>query len=59
MREEVRKLWPELDWIADASVRDKVARIWELALDQSQGSGPDGCGQRQRAANSHDRGHQS
>ena len=59
MREEVRKLWPELDWIADASVRDKVARTWELALDQSQASGPDGCGQRQRAANSHDRGHQS
>lgn len=32
MREEVRKLWPELDWIADASVRDKVARTWERSI---------------------------
>ena len=59
MREAVAGLWPELEWIKDPELRAKVAKTWELALDQSQGSGPDGCGQRQRAANSHDRGHQS
>ncbi len=35
MRDTVEKLWPELDWIADADLRDAVARTWERALEQS------------------------
>jgi putative nucleotidyltransferase with HDIG domain len=35
MTEEVRKLWPELDWINDPSLREKTARTWELALSRS------------------------
>ncbi len=35
MREDVRKLWPEIDWIASESLREQVARTWELALDRS------------------------
>jgi putative nucleotidyltransferase with HDIG domain len=35
MREAVDKLWPELSWIADPDLRDRVARTWELALARS------------------------
>jgi putative nucleotidyltransferase with HDIG domain len=35
MNEEVRKLWPELDWIADEQLREATARTWELALARS------------------------
>jgi putative nucleotidyltransferase with HDIG domain len=35
MTEEVKKLWPELDWIGDDSLREKTARTWELALTRS------------------------
>jgi putative nucleotidyltransferase with HDIG domain len=35
MTEEVKRLWPELDWIADASLREKTASTWELALSRS------------------------
>ncbi len=31
----VRRLWPELEWIADAGLRAKVARTWERALELS------------------------
>ena len=35
MTDQVKKLWPELDWIRDKSLRDKTAKTWELALKKS------------------------
>ncbi len=35
MTERVRKLWPELEWINDMSLREKTAEVWELALQRS------------------------
>jgi putative nucleotidyltransferase with HDIG domain len=34
MRETVKNLWPELEWIEDAKLRDQVTKAWELALDR-------------------------
>ena len=33
--DNVYKLWPELDWIQDAGLRDKTALTWALALEKS------------------------
>jgi len=35
MNEQVKKLWPELEWIRDVSLREKTARTWEAALEKS------------------------
>jgi putative nucleotidyltransferase with HDIG domain len=35
MTEQVQKLWPELEWIRDSSLREKTAETWELALNKS------------------------
>jgi len=35
MNGTVKKLWPELEWIMDGSLREKTARTWEIALDRS------------------------
>lgn len=35
MTEEVKKLWPELEWIKDEDLREKTAKTWELALERS------------------------
>ena len=35
MREIVEKLWPELEWIKDAKLRDQVTQTWVLALERS------------------------
>ena len=35
MTEEIKKLWPELDWINDPDLREKTARTWEVALERS------------------------
>jgi putative nucleotidyltransferase with HDIG domain len=35
MTEQVKKLWPELEWIIDKSLREKTAKTWELALTRS------------------------
>jgi putative nucleotidyltransferase with HDIG domain len=35
MTEQIKKIWPELDWIIDQSLREKTARTWELALERS------------------------
>jgi putative nucleotidyltransferase with HDIG domain len=35
MREAVQKLWPELEWIADADLREKVTDTWVKALERS------------------------
>lgn len=35
MNDKVKKLWPELEWIKDESLREKTARTWETALEKS------------------------
>lgn len=35
MNPTVSRLWPELEWINDKSLREKTARTWELALERS------------------------
>ncbi len=35
MTEEIKKLWPELEWINDPDLREKTARTWEVALERS------------------------
>jgi len=35
MNETVLKLWPELEWIKDISLREKTAKTWETALERS------------------------
>lgn len=35
INETIKKLWPELDWIEDESLRELTARTWELALERS------------------------
>lgn len=35
MKNTVKKLWPELEWIKDESLREKTARTWEVALERS------------------------
>jgi len=35
MKEIVKKLWPELEWIKEEALRDKTARVWEIALERS------------------------
>ena len=35
MNADVLKLWPELEWIEDADLREATARTWELALERS------------------------
>lgn len=35
MKEEIKRLWPELDWINDESLREKTAKTWEIALERS------------------------
>lgn len=35
MKEIIRKLWPELEWISDEELREKTARTWEMALERS------------------------
>jgi len=35
MHDAVHRLWPELEWISDAGLRQKVAATWELAFERS------------------------
>lgn len=35
MQEDVDRLWPELEWIADPELRAKVRLTWERALERS------------------------
>lgn len=35
MKDIIKKLWPELDWIKDQSLREKTAKTWEIALERS------------------------
>jgi len=35
MRDAVKKLWPELEWIQGAALRESVTQTWEMALEAS------------------------
>ena len=35
MEREIYNLWPEIKWIQDETLRDQVARTWEIALERS------------------------
>jgi putative nucleotidyltransferase with HDIG domain len=35
MNDGIKKLWPELDWISDQSLREKTAKTWEVAIERS------------------------
>ena len=35
MRKELQEIWPEIEWIEDAVLREKVYATWEYALEQS------------------------
>ena len=35
MREAVNRLWPEIQWIQDEKLREKVAQTWTKALERS------------------------
>lgn len=35
MTEDVKKLWPELEWIKDIRLRESTAKTWEIALKKS------------------------
>ena len=35
MYEQVRELWPEIEWIEDPLLREKVYRTWKYAIEQS------------------------
>jgi putative nucleotidyltransferase with HDIG domain len=35
MRNSVQQLWPEIDWIQGAELREKVTQVWVLALERS------------------------
>ena len=35
MRDDVKKLWPELEWIKDEKLRESTALTWEKAIDRS------------------------
>jgi putative nucleotidyltransferase with HDIG domain len=41
LREAVRKLWPEIDWISDAGLRGQVTQTWIRALELSPLSAAD------------------
>jgi len=36
MLDAVKELWPELEWIQDADLRDRTTKTWALALEQSK-----------------------
>ncbi len=35
MREAVERLWPEIQWIGDAKLREQVTQAWIEALERS------------------------
>jgi hypothetical protein len=35
MRQELKEIWPEIEWIKDPELKEKVYKTWEYALEQS------------------------
>ncbi len=36
MREEIEKIWPEINWLKDEKLRNKVLDCWVYAIEQSK-----------------------
>ena len=36
MREKVKNLWPEIEWLQDGQLKEQVYLAWEYALEQSK-----------------------
>ncbi len=36
MSDEIKELWPELEWIKDKSLRKQIEDTWKLAVEQSK-----------------------
>lgn len=41
MSKQIFELWPEIEWIEDTDLREKVTRCWEYALERSALSADD------------------
>lgn len=35
MRENIKNIWPEIEWIEDKDLREKTYQCWEYAIEQS------------------------
>ena len=35
MRERLKEIWPEIEWVEDAELKEKVYQTWEYALEHS------------------------
>jgi hypothetical protein len=35
VRKELKRIWPEIEWIQDTDLKEKVYQTWEFALEQS------------------------
>ncbi len=35
MRDEIKKIWPEIEWIKDADLKEKTYQCWEYAIENS------------------------
>jgi hypothetical protein len=35
MREDIKKIWPEIEWINDADIKEKTYQCWEYAIKNS------------------------
>lgn len=36
MRETVKRLWPEIEWVADKQLQEQVTQTWVIALERGQ-----------------------
>lgn len=35
MREKIKKIWPEIEWIKDSDIKEKTYKCWEYAIENS------------------------
>lgn len=35
MREKIKKIWPEIEWIKDSEIKEKTYKCWEYAIENS------------------------
>ena len=35
MREKIKKIWPEIEWIKDSEIKEKTYQCWEYAIENS------------------------
>ncbi len=41
LRQEVNRIWPEIEWIQDPELKEKVTQVWMAALERSPLTGAD------------------